>query len=216
MQFSQLAWQHNHNLYQAIVTHPFNQELRTGQLARAKFSYYIQQDYLYLQEYARILAKIAGKADRETLRFLEFAQGVFINEQQGLHHHYLTDSNHQLAPSPSIAGLGYTSYLHAASNDSVEVAIAAVLPCFWIYYRLGCEIQQAATVDKNPYQRWIDTYASEDFASGVNDILKIADDYYHASGAIIRHKMLTAFTNSTQWEYYFWDDAYHQRSFLIF
>lgn len=216
MQFSQLAWQRNQGVYQAITTHPFNQELRNGQLASDKFIYYIQQDYLYLQEYARILAKIAAKTERETLRFLEFAQGIFINEQQGLHQHYLQESAAQITTSPSIACLGYTSYLHAASNDSVEVAIAAVLPCFWIYYRLGCEIQQSANRKDNPYQRWIDTYAGEDFAASVNDILKIADDYYLNSGTAIRHKMLSAFTTSTHWEYYFWDDAYHQRRFVLY
>lgn len=214
MQFSQLAWQQNINIYNEIISHPFNQELMSGTLEADKFIYYLQQDYLYLQEYGKVLAKIAAKAEQNALRFLEFAQGVFINEQQGLHQHYLAKENIHPVTMPSTACLGYTSYLHHCCNEDVAIAVAAVVPCFWLYHKLGEHLNKHAQAD-NPYQLWINTYSSKDFATDVLEVLKIADDYYQKNDGIIRQKMLNTYSNSSQWEYYFWDDAYHQRRFLL-
>ncbi|MDE0940491.1 MAG: carboxy terminal-processing peptidase, partial [Pirellulales bacterium] len=52
----------------------------------------------------------------------------------------------------------YTNYLVAtAQGEPVEVAVASVLPCFWIYWEVGRHIQTRAG-PSNPYERWINTY----------------------------------------------------------
>jgi thiaminase/transcriptional activator TenA len=45
----------------------------------------------------------------------------------------------------------------------VEVTMASVLPCFWIYKKVGDHIYQQQNKQNNPYQTWIDTYAGEEF-----------------------------------------------------
>ena len=61
------------------------------------------------------------------------------------------------------AYLGYTSFLiNTAHTESVEVAAAAILPCFWIYNEIGKYIKENAVTKNNPYKKWIDTYADEE------------------------------------------------------
>jgi thiaminase/transcriptional activator TenA len=199
MKFSQLAWQQNESNYQAIIQQAFNQELMNGTLARDKFAYYIEQDSFYLQHFARVLAHIAARLDNshDILQFLDFAKGAIVAEQQVVHEHFRQQMNLKVSGQISPASLGYTSYLHFCShNQAVEVAIAAVLPCFWIYYQLGCHIQQSSAAN-NPYQPWVDNYAGEDFARGVSAAIEICDRYYAQASPAVQQQMLAAFATST-------------------
>jgi thiaminase/transcriptional activator TenA len=48
MKFSDFLWQSIQLVYQAILQHPFIHELQQGRLSQTVFSYYLQQDALYL------------------------------------------------------------------------------------------------------------------------------------------------------------------------
>lgn len=61
LEFSQIAWNKIHDVYQAIIYHPFNQEMILGTLDQRKFNYYIEQDYLFLQSFAKSLALISSR-----------------------------------------------------------------------------------------------------------------------------------------------------------
>lgn len=55
-------------VWEAIFAHPFVRELGAGTLARARFLFFVRQDYLYLQDFARALCLGGAKADSlETL-----------------------------------------------------------------------------------------------------------------------------------------------------
>ena len=59
MTFTQELWQSTRHLYDAILAHPFNTELAAGTLNSDRFTYYVQQDELYIKVYARALAQVA-------------------------------------------------------------------------------------------------------------------------------------------------------------
>lgn len=215
LKFSEIAWVSNQETYNKIIQHPFNQELMHGILNRDKFLYYIEQDMIYLGEYSKSLALIATKlSDHELIRtFIEFARGAIIAEQEDVHQFFGGNSAKEINGAISLACLGYTSYLLSVSAlDSIEVAIAAVVPCFWIYNEVGLYIKQNSSLN-NPYQKWIDTYAGEDFSKGVHAILEIVNVYYENANSITKEKMLKAFQNSIIWEYRFWDDSYNSNYF---
>ena len=112
-------------------------------------------------------------------------------------------------PSPDC--LGYTSFLLAtAYHEPWEVLVAALLPCFWIYWDVGSRIARRAAGD-NPYRAWIDTYADEAFGEAVRTVIDITDRAAAATTPAIRARMATAFVRSTQYEWLFWDGAYQQR-----
>lgn len=214
MKLSQKAWNNSYAIIQAIKHHPFNQKLMQGTLALDKFAYYLEQDTHYLQDFARCHAILAAKAPLKYVRqFLGFADYTFIAEQELVHHFFRETFHFQNTGKITPAMVGYTSYLlNSCSLEPVEVGIAAILPCFWIYQKVGLEIAQQANPD-NPFFRWIETYSSEAFAVSVNQMIDIFDEVAAKTSEEIQQKMLQAFYKSTCWEWHFWNDAYYEKSF---
>jgi thiaminase/transcriptional activator TenA len=215
--FSEEAWQGTAALRKAIHSLPFNVELTAGSLSRERFQTYITQDAIYLGQFSRALAISAAKAP-DTATMQSFAQSSLgaIAVEQALHGRYLRDFGIDPAgiadtePSPDC--LAYTSYLIAAAyHDPWEVLVAALLPCFWLYWDVGCAIARTAS-PHNPYKAWIDTYADERFGEAVRTVIAIADRAAAATTAATRGKMLAGFTRACQYEWLFWDGAYQRRS----
>ena len=213
--FCDHAWQRTTQLRAAIDALPFNRELAAGTLDEGKFRFYIEQDALYLDQYARILAMAGAKGpDGATLRL--FAQSALeaVAVEQALHGAYLTQLGGGIAePSPDC--LGYTSYLLAtAYHEPWEVLMAAVLPCFWIYWDVGNAIARQAAAD-NKYRSWIDTYSDAGFGEAVRAVIAATDTAAAGTTDAVRARMLTAFIRSSQYEYLFWDGAYQRRGWPV-
>jgi thiaminase/transcriptional activator TenA len=209
---SERAWKKSATVIQAIKQHPFNMELAAGTLDRALFAYYIEQDTLYLQDFAKSLALIAGRAPVTLVRdFLSLAEGALIAEQEVVHGFFRDTFQFNETGNVTPATLSYTSYLLATSALApVEVAIAAVLPCFWVYREVGLSIAANSTsLDQNPYARWIETYSGTEFAAAVHKAIAAFDTVALEASEATRQVMLEAFYKSTVLEWHFWNDAYH-------
>jgi thiaminase/transcriptional activator TenA len=204
--FSDTAWERVARLREAIHALPFNRELADGTLSTERFRGYIVQDALYLGQYARILALAGARGpDGAVLRAFAACASEAVAVEQALHEQYLAqfgvDAARVAASEPSPDCLGYTSFLLAAAyHEPWEVLVAALLPCFWIYWDVGSAIARRADAG-NPYRAWIDTYAE----------IGITDRAAAATTAAIQARMLTAFVRSSQYEWLFWDGAYQQR-----
>jgi thiaminase/transcriptional activator TenA len=216
MRFSDKAWQQNAALREAIHRLPFNTELAAGTLSRERFRFYITQDALYLGQYARVLALAAAKAP-EIASLQAFAGSALgaVAVEQALHGRYLqefgVDPATVMAAEPAPDCLAYTSFLIAtAYQEPWEVLVAALLPCFWIYWDVAQAITRETAAD-NPYRAWIDTYADPHFGEAVERVIGIADTAAAATTSRVRDGMLGAFRRSAQYEWLFWDGAYRQR-----
>jgi thiaminase (transcriptional activator TenA) len=214
--FSDRIWQRTSPLRAAIHALPFNTELAAGTLSRDKFQFYIVQDSLYLDQYARALSIAAARGpDGATLRaFSNYAIGA-IAVEQALHERYLRefgvnpDTIATAEPSPDC--LGYTSFLMAAAyHEPWEVLVAALLPCFWLYWDVGTTIAKTAAPN-NPYRAWIDTYADDGFGEAVRAVIATTDQAALTASDTVRDRMTTAFIRSCQYEWLFWDGAWHRR-----
>src|SRR4249920_2360262 len=180
MRFSEEAWERTSTLREAIHRLPFNTELAAGSLAPDRFRWYILQDSIYLGEYARVLALAAAKApDGGVVQWFGGAAVEAILVEQALHGRYLAefgvapDAIAEALPSPDC--LAYTSFLLATAHQQPwEVLVAAVLPCFWIYWDVASAIT-AKAAPQNPYRAWIDTYADPRFGEAVQRVIDIAD-----------------------------------------
>jgi thiaminase/transcriptional activator TenA len=214
--FSEQVWQNTAPLRAAIHAMPFNAELAAGTLSRERFQTYIVQDSLYLSDYARVLALAAARGpDMAVLQtFAHSALGA-VSVEQALHERYLKAFGvdpaviAQTEQSPDC--LGYTSFLLAtAYHEPWEVLLAALLPCFWLYWDVGQAIARTAAHD-NPYRAWIDTYADEGFGNAVRAVIALTDKAAEDASTIVRAKMTTAFVRCCQYEWLFWDGAYQRR-----
>ncbi|GAA4211208.1 thiaminase II [Pedobacter jeongneungensis] len=217
MKWSEQAWERVKPIYNKILTMPFNTELSNGTLPKEKFIFYLAQDAYYLLEFGRTLSTISGRMqDAELiLAFAGFSTGAIFAERS-LHESYFVEFGlpDKVAPTPST--LLYTNYiLNQAAYASVEVAAAAVLPCFWIYKAVGDYIFAEQTGDQNPYKRWIDMYAGAEFAAAVEKAIAITDQLAAGVNEETREKMLVAFEMATRLEWMFWDSAYEQEKWKI-
>jgi thiaminase/transcriptional activator TenA len=214
--FSELAWQRTAGLRKAIHDLPFNTELAAGTLSPERFRGYIIQDAIYLGQYSRTLAIAGAKApDGPALRAFVQSALEAVSVEQALHERYLAefgvDPAQIASAEPSPDCLAYTSFLVAtAYHDPWDVLVAALLPCFWIYWDVGCAIAKR-TGAENPYRAWIETYADESFGEAVRQVIAITDRAAAAAVQAAQTRMLGAFIRSSQYEWLFWDGAYQQR-----
>lgn len=209
------AWAAALPAYRKILEQPFLAELLDGSLPREKFIFYLRQDALYLAEFGRALAGIASRLDdlSESEAFKGFARDTMLVER-ALHESYLKDEPAgQLKASPSC--LLYTSYVQRQLGASVEVAMAAVLPCFWVYKEVGDHLLSRPSSPGNPYQPWIDTYGGEEYAVAVKQCLAICDAAASSASPAVRAAMTEVYVMGTRMEWMFWDSAYRLESWPV-
>ena len=204
------------HIFQAITKHDFVTDLMHATLDKDIFGFYVNQDSLYLAEYKKSLVTVGTKCLRpeETQFFYESATGI-IHVEDALHGEFLEKKYRNPTPSPTCEL--YTSYLARIVNHySVEVGIAAILPCFTIYKEVGDFIlKMQENRDANPYQSWIDTYASDEFALAVQQAIDITNSYARTASPENLAKMEEVFIKTSQLEWMFWDSAYKQEAWKI-
>lgn len=216
MSFTQTCWQETQSIYDAIIAHPFNRELAAGTLDSSRFAYYVQQDSLYLRDYARCLALLAAKAPAsdEAADLLDYArEGIAV--EQALHGGFFAQFKIETIEHQEPACFAYTQFLLArVALESYPVGLAAVLPCFWIYREVGLDIAKTKT-PSNPYQAWIDTYSDPAFGTSVDRMLALTDAAAAQTGPETKAAMKEAFVHSTRCEWLFWDAAYQLQRWPI-
>ncbi len=218
--FTESVWQSVASIREAMIAMPFNAELRDGTLSQERFRHYLLQDSLYLMDYGRTLAILAARAPTSAL-ILEYSKAAetCIIVERALHEGFLTQYGLSKAEietaEPSPATLTYTHYLLATAHGAAfEVAVAAVLPCFWVYREVGLAIAEKAA-GNNPYRAWIDTYAGEEFGAAVQRQIAITDRLAAAASPTTVADMRKAFERCTRLEWMFWDSAYRLQGWPV-
>ena len=193
-----------------IKSHAFIKELSDGSLDAERFHFYIHQDSYYLNVYGKVLANISTQLKNSdyALDFMGFATGTIVVEK-ALHKDFIKALKGFEQPEKSPTCALYTGFLTEVNQfDSIEVSLAAVLPCFWIYKEVGDYLLTIADTNNNPYQKWMDTYGGEDFAHSVERAIEITEHYAKNTTPEVREAMTKAFMKTAQMEWMFWDSAY--------
>ena len=214
MSWSENAWKQIEPIYKSIAGMPFIKELMSGTLDKEKFRFYIAQDSIYLKHFAKALALIAARADQveDSLAFISFAENAIMVEN-ALHESYFKAFGVTDKGDAQPACHHYIHFLKStAALDAVEVGMAGVLPCFWIYKAVGDHILQHQSGGNNPYQAWIDTYGGADFARAVAQAIAICDRVADTATEKTRSEMTAAFVTASRLEFDFWDGAYRLRT----
>ena len=218
--FTAGMWEEIRPVYGAILDLPFNRELAAGTLSRERFTFYMIQDAHYLGAFARALATAAAKAttSEAQTKFAKSAHDAIVVERD-LHAGFFRDfgvSDERFAstpPSPTCAG--YSDFLVAtAYQHPFAVSAAALLPCFQIYYEVGKHLYGVAA-ERNPYQRWIDTYRDEGFGDSVREVLAHVDEAYLGAAGADRRLMRDVYLRAVRYEWMFWDSAYRLEGWPI-
>jgi thiaminase/transcriptional activator TenA len=208
-----VLWADITDIYAAVLAHPFVTGLTDGTLPHEAFRHYIVQDAHYLRGYAKALAVCAAKApDEHDLAMFAAHAGGAIAAEQELHADLLGGlglTSEQAAAEPvAPATRAYVSYLLAtAYSGSYAEAVAAVLPCYWIYARVGEHLLEQGSPDPL-YSRWIATYGGGDFQAVVDAVLAATDRIGEGLSERELARMREHFTTTSRYEWMFWDAGY--------
>lgn len=218
--FSDELWKAIAPIYAAILRHPFLRGLTDGSLPRDSFRFYAIQDALYLKDFARALSLAAARAPREDwiIMFNEHSAGA-LRVERALHESFFAEWGLKVddvnATLPAPTNLAYTSYLLAVAYGApFHEALAALLPCYWIYWEVGKELERAGSTDPL-YQRWIGTYASEEFGAVVRAVIDATDETARRLDAASRAAMMRHFVTTSRYEWMFWDMGLRRESWPV-
>lgn len=213
--FTGELWKSIQPIYGEILRHPFIAGLTDGSLPRASFEFYAVQDALYLREFARALAVAGARAPKDDwiVMLAEHAAGA-LRVERSLHESFFREfgltTEAVLATPLAPTNLAYTHYLLAvAYGRPFHEALAALLPCYWIYWEVGKALTRAGS--PNPlYKRWIETYGSEEFGAIVAAVLAATNEVVAPLGDDERNAMRRHFHATSRYEWMFWDMGYRR------
>ena len=220
MSFTRELWTAMAPIYGAILRHPFLAGLTDGSLPREAFRFYAVQDALYLREFARALSLAAARAPEDDwiVMFNEHSAGA-LRVERALHEGFFKEFG--LAPAEVAAtplaptNLAYTSYLLAVAYGSpYHEALAALLPCYWIYWEVGKTLEHAGSPDPL-YARWITTYAADEFGEVVRAVLAATDTVAERLAPAEREAMRRHVLTTSRYEWMFWDMGWRQEGWPV-
>ena len=208
------------DLWDAQHEHPFVRGIGDGTLDSERFNLWIRQDYLFLVEYARVFALGAARApDLDVMARLSDLAQATLREEMDLHRSYAAElgmtttelEGEAMRPTTR----GYTDFLvrTAALGDFAEL-VAAVLPCMWGFSEIGRRLAERGRPPEERYAKWIDTYASDEFARLAAWCRELCDRVGGdlAPEGRARARMQEAFRTSLRYELAFWEASYTMAS----
>ncbi|RLQ93224.1 thiaminase II [Falsibacillus albus] len=217
MTFTQECRREANEVWEASFHHPFVKELGDGGLSLDRFRYYVMQDAYYLRHFAKVQAFGAAKAPdlHTTSRLAVHAQGT-AEAELSLHEKFSAllgiTAEEKEAFQPAPTAYAYTSHMYrAACLGGLGEIIAALLPCYWLYYEIGERLKDCRP-EEPIYQEWIGTYGGEWFRALVEEQIERLDEIAEKSTEQQRQQMKELFMISSQYELRFWEMAYRHEN----
>lgn len=219
MKLTERLYQAAAPIWQQSLAHPFITALGDGSLPLEQFRFYMRQDYVFLIDYSRLLALATAKApDLETMgRFARLLDAT-LNQEMAFHRSFAAEfditaedlANTKAAPTAR----AYTSHLlRVASLGDIAETVAALLPCQWGYTEIGQTLAQRGKPVTAPFcARWIDMYASPEFAALSTWMREVLDAYEGVSNTA---RLTETFCTSARYEYMFWEMAYRMEEWTV-
>ena len=205
-------------IWAALHQHPFIVELAEGTLPLEKFRFFLEQDILYLEEYARCLAMAAAKSRNEAeLRFFTTDLNKVLDAEIPNNRTLLAqvielgaaDRGGSLGKAP--ANVAYTSYMHSLAMRGGPLEImASLLPCSWSYVEIAAALRERTELTHPIYGGWIEYFSLPENVSLVDDMRRDFDALVleEATSDERRREVSRIFATSSRLERSFWEMAY--------
>ncbi len=210
--WSARAFEASRAIYDKIISHPFNVEMALGTLSKERFQRYIEQDTIYIANYAEemhLLAQMLPTGAEQQL-FSDFAREG-MEAEKSLHELVAEQAGEAHEVTPSAVTTAYIAHTRQfIDTEQLALSMAAILPCIWVYNMVGESIYQRSTLQENPYKEWIMTYSSELMHEGVELSIAITDRLAAEQSPEMQQLMIEAFVRSVELELEFWSDAYNK------
>jgi thiaminase/transcriptional activator TenA len=187
----------------AQLAHPTVAGIARGDLDPEAFRSWLEQDYLFLLDYVRVFARLAGQApDGHLGDLVDLAHSTW-HEELSLHRSLAAEFDADLFGAvKGPAAEAYTAFLLDAAGDYGR-GLAALLPCMWGYSALGRLLAQDPPAEPR-YRRWVATYADPGFAALAGRCAQMLDEAY-GEGLVDEAAATAAFDAALEHELAFWD-----------
>ena len=193
-------------------------KLAEGTLPLEKFRFFLEQDNLYLEEYARCLAMGAAKSRTEReLRYFTTDLNQVLDAEIPNNLTLLarvidlgaTDRGGGLAMAP--ANVAYTSYMLslALRGGPLEI-MASLLPCAWSYVEIASGLRERTDLHHPVYGEWIAYFTLPANVEMVADMRRDFDVLVaeEATTQARRFEIGQIFATSSRLERSFWEMAH--------
>jgi len=196
-----------------FVAHEFVQGLGAGWLAPEAFKFYLQQDYLFLIQFARAYGLATYKAETlEEMRAAAETMRVILDTEMRLHVRYCASwgiAESEMASVPEHnAAMAYTRFVleRGMAGDSLDLHVA-LAPCVIGYGVIGATLKADTETTRREtlYDEWIDLYAGAEYQAVRHAAEERLDGLWARRGNEARYEaLLTTFRSACRLESAFW------------
>jgi thiaminase/transcriptional activator TenA len=200
--------------WRAATEHDMVREIGAGTLPHQTFRWFFEQNVLYLEDYARSIGLIIGKApDSDAIDVLARFLSQIVATELPANRRFLERLGGDIASIDTVETMHPTTYsytrhlLQVAGQGSCAEGLTAVLPCQWSYGELATHL--AAHVPEEPiYADWISMFANDDYDELVAETTGLLDRLVAPGDRRVMRTLEWIFNTSVRYEVQFWDMAY--------
>lgn len=219
MKQSEMLYQHVQDLWREAADKPFVKEMAKGSLDPDRFHYYMIQDYMYLQDYIKLLEKAQEYTKNpELISFLDSVIVETKGEAGRVHEKYFVSHAGDLSRHQHILSsvydkkepilTEYVAYMNRQLNkEGLLAGLTALLQCSWVYAYIGqtCMERYAKDIMTSPYRDWFSAYTCQDYLDANQAWIRAVDKLAIAISPEASDKLCRIFANCAGYENRFWD-----------
>ena len=191
------------------TNHKFLIDLVNNELPNKNFKKYLVQDYIFLQQFLRILSLSVYKSTtfEEINRSVNFIKG--IDHEIKLHINYCKKWKIPLKSLNNIkvekANSSYTDHvLNIGKNGNSLDIFSCLSPCIIGYGEIAYNLTKIKSWKKSKYSSWIKMYASREYQQVAKDNINYLDHLLKKNKNLDEAKLIKNFKKSTILERNFW------------
>ena len=190
--------------------HRFLGELVNNKLPIRRFKNYLIQDYIFLQQFLKILSLCAFKSKnyQEMQRYINFIFG--IKNEINLHIGYCKKwkISQKLLNSIRVekSNSDYTNYVLkiGKKGDNFDI-LTCLSPCIIGYGEIGYKLSKIKNWKKSKYRSWVEMYASKEYQEVAKDNINYLDKLKSENPSKKISDLKKLFKKSTILERDFWE-----------
>ena len=191
------------------TNHKFLSDLVSNKLPNKNFKKYLIQDYIFLQQFLKILSLTVYKSRtfEEISRSINFIKG--IDHEIKLHVDYCKKWKIPLKSLGKIkvekANSAYTDYVLSVGKNGNNLDIFSCLsPCIIGYGEIGFNLSKVKGWERSKYSSWIKMYSSKEYQKVAKENINYLDVLFKKNKDINKIKLIKNFKKSTILERNFW------------
>jgi thiaminase (transcriptional activator TenA) len=184
--------------------HPFVRGLADGSLPIEAFRWYLQQDWLYLKNYVRVYARLAGRAPDDAVEHLVGLAHDLARTELGLIRELMAPYGVRFeGVEATPVNARYQAFLLEAADADFATGVAATMPCLWGYSVMSRSFAEPPDDGSHPYAAWLRTYRADAMWDSTMRLLGLLDDTAGDLAAVEG-----AFRTAFAYEWSFWDNPH--------